>query len=628
MKLTLLSFFASLYFLTATSQEKEVNVESKIKQVTVFLSGAQIQRTASVEISAGVSRIVFSGLSPDIETQSIQAKGVGAFTVLSVNKQANFLEEQKANEELKKWQSKIDDQKEQIEIERNQIAVLKSEEEMLGKNQEVSSGTSGTDLNKLKLALDFQRSRLTEAKNKQLTITKRIKTLEEDLAKLTKQVAEIQGKSRMNTSDIVIKVSSKNPTKGNITLTYLVKNASWYPTYDLRALDVASPIDLIYKANVVQNSGEDWNHVKLILSSGNPSEGGNKPELKPYNIGYYNVSDLSGFKYGAIQANIRSVKGRVFAKDDGQPVIGCSIKVKGTSIGTVSDPDGNYSLQIPANAQSLVVTYIGYETQEIAIRSNQIDVMINPSSQTLSEVVVTGYSSVSGDNDGGSPGAAKSVKIRGISSIPIEVESTQSQTSLQFEIQNPYTILSDGKQFTVDIAQHEIPALYEYYSAPKLSPDVFLTASITSITDLNLLSGEASIFFEGTYLGKTLIDVQNSNDTLNVSLGIDKNVVIKRDREKGFSEKQFLGSSIRATRGFTIDIKNRKSQPINLVVEDQVPLSNNSDISIDRQEISNAKVDESSGKLTWKLMLKPNEQQKLHLKYQVKYPKSRTLNLE
>ncbi|MDF3078234.1 MAG: hypothetical protein K0S09_2123 [Sphingobacteriaceae bacterium] len=597
-----------------SAQERQIKADSKINQVIVFLTGAQIQRQAIVDIPAGQSQIVFSALSPDIEAQSIQAKGEGAFTILAVNRQDNFLEEQKWGEEKAGLQAQIDQQQEKIEVQRNLIAVLKSEEEMLAKNQTVGTETIGLDLNKLKLALDFQRSRLSEAKNKQLEVQRTINKLTEDLTKLKRQLADLNGKSKTTTSDIVIKVSSNAAVKANLGLKYMVKNASWYPTYDLRATDVSSPIELIYKANVTQRSGEDWKNVNLVLSSGDPSVGGNKPDLRPYLLG-------DNIRYSPLR-NISSVRGRVTDRTDGSALPGVSVQILGTSIATSTDLNGNYSLQIPSKESRVKFSYVGYNSEELSINSEEMNVSLEPSAQQLNEVVVTKslVGKVAGLNVG--YGAQKREALR------VPVEAQQTQTNIQFDIKNPYTILSDGKQFKVDIGQFQLKADYEYYAAPKLSPDVFLTARIVDFNDLNLLSGEANIFFEGTFLGKSLINVQNSSDTLAVSLGTDRNVVVKRERVKDFKDQQFIGSNQRAVRSFTIDIKNRKSQKINLVVEDQLPVSTSGDITVEKQEISSAELEDATGKLTWKMELQPNEQKKLALKYLVKYPKGRIINLE
>ncbi|MBC8054467.1 MAG: mucoidy inhibitor MuiA family protein [Sphingobacteriaceae bacterium] len=622
MKAIISSIFACCLCFSALSQERQIKAESKIVSVTVFINGAEIRRVSSVDIPAGISQIVFSGLSPEIEPQSIQAKGEGNFTILSLNRQNNFLEEQKYTQEVLDLNTKIESIQDVIAQQQNQIAVLKSEEEMLIKNQVVSGNTTGLDLAKLKAALDFHRLRLAEAKNQQLVIQQRITKNQESLNSLRKQLNELRSKSRNTTSDIVVKVSSKVALRSGFTLSYLVKNANWYPTYDLRAKDISSPIDLVYKANVSQRTGEDWKDVKLILSSGDPSVGGVKPELQPYFIGYNIVNSR-------FQGAINGVQGTVRDSHDGQPLIGVSVGLKGTTIGTVSDVNGNYSLQLPANASTLQFRYIGYKSLDLQVTSATLDASLEPAAQVLEEVVIVGYGG-SNKNESGVPGANKQIRIRGLSSLttPVHVESRENQTNIQFSIQNPYTILSDGKQFTVDIGQYQIPATYQYYSVPKLKPDVFLNASIVDYNEVNLLSGEANIFFEGTFLGKTIIDVQNSSDTLNISLGVDKNVIVTREKQKSFNDKQLLGSSQRANRGFVIDLKNRKSQFVNLIIEDQIPVSNTGEVTVEKDEFSGGKLDETNGKVTWSLKLQPNEQKKLELKYKVKYPKNKTVNLE
>lgn len=616
----LLLFFS----FAAVAQETQIPVNSKINHVTVFISGAQVQRqTESVDIPQGVSQLVFSGLSSVIEAQSIQAKGEGNFTILSVTQQKNYLLERKNSDQKTAYLTNITDLSDKIAALRNESEVYKAEEEMLVKNQVVMGPNVNYDLVKLKQALDFQKQRLTEAKNKQIDINKEIIKLQIELDKYKKQVNEIDGKGLKNSNDVVVKVSAKAATKGKFQLTYMVNNAGWYPTYDIRAKDVSSPIELVYKANVSQSSEEDWKNVKLTLSSGNPTNNNIKPSLAAYNIGFVSA----GYYGTGANTMIRSVKGRVISAEDNLPLHGAAVRVKSTSVATVTDANGNFSLQIPLGANTLEFSYIGFDMKEQPINNSQFTIRMDPSTATLSEVVVTtGYASARQMKEAPSP-----IRIRGLNSMTsnaVEVNTVEKQTNVTFDIQNPYTILSDGKQFSVDIGNYDFNADYEYYAAPKISSEAFLTAKINGFNDINLISGEANIFFEGTFLGKTLLDIQNASDTLTLSLGVDKNVLIKREKQKDFNERQFIGSSQRDSRHFVIDIKNRKSQVVNLIVQDQLPVSTNNDITVEKQDISKAQLDDTNGILTWKMSLQPNEQKKLVLKYQVKYPKNKPINIE
>lgn len=621
--LIVISYFG--IYVTAAAQMNTVPINSKITNATVFLSGAQVQRqTEMVDIPQGVTTFVFAGLASAIETQSIQAKGEGSFTILSVTEQQNFLLEKKNSDQKTTYLNSITNLNDKLTVLKNESDVYKAEEDMLIKNQVVMGPNVNYDLAKFKLALDFQKQRLTEAKNKQIEIRNQMTKLQLELGKLSRQVNEIDGQSLKNSNDVVVKVSAKSATKGKFSLTYMVKNAGWYPTYDIRAKDVSSPIELVYKANVSQNSGEDWKNVKLALSSGNPTNNNIKPELGIYNLGFLSAGYYGN---GSTTNSIRLVKGRVVGANDNQALPGVAVRVANTSIATVTDVNGSFTLQIPNGGHTLTFNYIGYQTLDQSITANQMNVRLQPAENALNEVVVTGYGAVQKKESV----TSDRMMVRAASaltSVPIAVNTVENQTNITFDIQNPYTILSDGKQFTVDIGNYDFDANYEYYAAPKFSSDAFLTAKINGFSDINLISGEANIFFEGTFLGKTLLDLQNAADTLTFSLGVDKNVVIKREKQKEFNEKQFIGAYQRDNRSFLIDIKNRKSQAINLIVQDQLPVSTNGDITIEKPEISGAQHDAATGILTWKMLVQPNEQKKLTLKYQVKYPKNKPVNIE
>jgi hypothetical protein len=407
-----------------------------------------------------------------------------------------------------------------------------------------------------------------------------------------------------------------------------VHNASWFPTYDIRAKNVNSPISISYKANVSQHSGEDWKNIKLTLSTGNPTAAGNKPELNPYFLNF-------GMYYRPENGTLTAVSGKIIASDDRRAVAGATIRVKGSSVGTVSDANGNFTIQLPPNTQTLEVSFVGYNSQTVPITSTQLNVVLKPTVSELNEVVVTtGYSTTSdSEYKRDLTGAVAGIQIRGSNNdknftIPIGVNKIENQTNIEFNIAIPYSVPSDGKQYTVEINQLDIPAIYQYAVAPKLSADVFLTAKLTDWNKYNFLSGEANLFFEGTFIGKSLINTDATTDTLNLSLGADKNIVVTRTSLKDLSERQSLGSNKKETRDWQIEARNRKNQPINLLVEDQVPVSQNSSIEVEIQELSGGQLDKLTGKVTWKMTLKPDDDRKLELKYLVKYPKNQSVIIQ
>jgi hypothetical protein len=605
-----------VFIATMSKANDQQKIASKIQKVIVFLNGAQITRTAKIDVSTGTSTLVFENLSPGIDVQSIQVHANGEFTILSVKHELNFLNEQVKQSRVAELQAQQKAIKDKIALQNNLFSVYQEEENMLLKNQVITGQNASLDVLKLKQALDFQTERLTSLKEKQQAVNNQIAVLTLDLQKYNQQIADINKGSSTVTSNILVTVSSKTTVQTEFTLSYVVHNASWYPTYDIRAKNVNSPVSISYKANVSQQSGEDWKNIKLTLSTGNPSVSGSKPELSPYYLNF-------GMIYSNQADKITRVTGRVIARDDGQPIGGAIVKVKGTSIGTVTSVDGNYSIQVLAGSSTLVFSFIGYETIEKPVSSSVMDVVLVPSSNQLSEVVVTNQ--LSGRVAGVQVESDKNIRIRGIASIPVEVNQTENQTNVEFNIDNPYSVPSDGKQYSVEINQLDLNASYEYTVAPKLSTDVFLTAKLTDWNKYNFLSGEANLFFEGTFIGKSLLNTNATADTLSISLGTDKNIVVTRIPAKELTEKQSLGSNKKETKDWMIEIKNRKSQPVNLLVEDQVPVSQNASIEVETQELSGGKLEPATGKVSWILKLNPSDDKKIELKYQVKYPKNQTV---
>jgi uncharacterized protein (TIGR02231 family) len=199
---------------------------------------------------------------------------------------------------------------------------------------------------------------------------------------------------------------------------------------------------------------------------------------------------------------------------------------------------------------------------------------------------------------------------------------------VEFEIKTPYTIPSDGRNLTIDMESYSLPADYQYFCTPKIDRNAYLTARIVDWEKHNLLEGEANVFFEDTYTGKTLLDVRYMSDTLTISLGKDKGISIKREIQKQFTTKQFLGNKKEETRSWLISVRNNKQQSINILLSDQIPVSTLEEIKVDAINISNGNLDPETGIIKWEFQLKPAEKKDIDLKYSVSYPKYRTLIME
>jgi uncharacterized protein (TIGR02231 family) len=206
------------------------------------------------------------------------------------------------------------------------------------------------------------------------------------------------------------------------------------------------------------------------------------------------------------------------------------------------------------------------------------------------------------------------------------VNTIQTSLNAEFNIALPYTIESGNKPTLVEIKSQLLAANYIYAVSPKVDRDVFLLARVTGWEELSLLPGEANIFFEGTFVGNTYLDPSAIKDTLGISLGRDKRISVKREKVKDFSSRKTIGSTQRDAYTFDITIRNAKAEKIELIVEDQIPVSTNNQIEVTTTQSSGAVFEKSSGKLKWLITLQPTESKKLTFGYEVKYPKDKPLN--
>ncbi len=536
MKNQLLATALSVSALVAMGQN-EKNVDSKITDVTVFLNKAQVTREVKTRIEPGRVNLIVRGLTSQLDPESIQVTGKGSFIILGISHQQNYLSELNMPKSLKALKDSVEQLQKQLQLEQSQKEILSKEEQMLLSNQKIGGNTQNLTVAELKAMADFYRSRLGDIVTSRMKQDDKIKKINERIAKLNNQINSQNEMYGRNTSEIVVSISAEAATSVDLDVNYVVANAGWYPVYNVRAMNTKSPLQLSYKANVFQSTGEEWKSVKLKLSTANPNQSGLKPELSSWYLDFY------------------------------QPIAYGLERRKYKSMGAVSRA---------ANMD---------EKEEMVS-------MAAPAAESVADYVST----------------------------------IQTTLNTEFDISLPYSVLSASKPTTVDIRNYEMKSDYTYSVAPKLDNDAFLLARATGWEEFNLLPGEANIFFEGTFVGKSFIDPNNIKDTLSVSLGRDKRIVVKREKLKDLTSRSFMGSNKKESYAYEISIRNTKGESIKVIVEDQIPVSQNTQIEVSTQDLGGAKFNKNTGKLVWEMEMKPSETRKLVYKFEVKYPKDKQIN--
>jgi uncharacterized protein (TIGR02231 family) len=336
---------------------------------------------------------------------------------------------------------------------------------------------------------------------------------------------------RQAVPQVVVSIIAETAGSGNIEISYLVSNAGWYASYDIRTSD-DEEIQLIYKANVYQSSGISWNKVPLTLSTLDPQQQFNKPILPTWYLAYTPVYNT-----------------QLASKEERRP---------------------------------------SREAQEEMIQ--------------LDNTGASGYSYQ-------------------------YTQAISSMLNIEYQINLDFSIPSDGQYHTVPIQNKKLGSDFKYYAAPKLDPKAYLIAQITDWQKMDLIQGQANIYFNGRYTGQTTIYPNTSKDSMELILGRTNNIIIERKQLDNDEKPQIVGSFITQTLSYQITIRNNNQRSIELELEDMIPYASDKDIVVKLLSQSGANFNEDNAHLRWDLNLAAGQSKTLEFSFSVKYDKSKPINL-
>jgi len=537
--------------------EKET-IKGSITEVTVYAQGAQIHNKGSFTVKPGITELIIEGVSPYIDAKSLQVKATGSVVLLDSKYRLYYPKPEpvtldglplKVKKDIMLLEDSIKNMNYDIQEIQDEIDVLNSTKSILSNNGAIrGQGKVNDSINLLKQAIDYYSVKMMEI-NKKLQVLNRRKseklTKRAGMDERLKNLQNYQNNNNLNPKNngpihqIVITLSSKEVVSGKLSYSYLVSQAGWTPMYDLRSEGISGKINLTYKAHIYQNSGLDWENVKLNVSTNNPYQNKTKPTLHPWYVDYYTYRNDSYKKQ-----NLNAAP--TMAREE--------LSQKGYS----------YSNSVT--------------TEDIE-------------AQTAAEFV----------------------------------QVVRQLTSAEFRIDLPYSIKSNNEQHMVLIKTVDLDANYKYYTVPKLDQSVYLVAQITKLDELGLVPASANIFFDGSYIGETYIDPTSMQDTLDLSLGRDPNIVVKRTLLKKELKEKIIGEKKERTFAYSIEVKNLKATSIELVIQDQIPVTTNADITIEPMELNKGKLDPRTGFIEWEVSVKSKESKVIDFGFKVKHDKNQNI---
>jgi hypothetical protein len=639
MKRIIASILMGCSLLNASAQ-KEISTVAPIKKVTVFFTGAQVQHEAKVDLQMGRQDIVFQKLTDFIDPNTVQVKAQGDVTILSVRTRKNFEDLKISNEEIHALNAKKDLLYKKDQALRDEYVILEMDKNLLMQNRDLKGQDQGLKITELKEAYLFMHTKLTEVITRETAIYAELEDLQKKMNQIEQEIISQRSKPVINYSEVVVEIDVTKSCTAGFQFNYISPNATWKAYYDMRSDGIGKPVRLEAKANVSQTTGIEWKNVDLVLSTNDPYENAQEPTLQPCIIYYNNypqqktqtTRNLPQVVYAG-----EKLRGEVIDASTGEAMPFARVQfANNPNIAAISDFDGKFELTIPKGENYVTASYVGYNAVQLQITSTYVKFFLEPQEVVLQEVMVRGSRSDDADYyvDGmqltsesntisredisrmparsadmlrSIPGVQIGKKRKmdfknetaGYKATAVATTITKKDLRVEYAIQSKMSIPSDGMDHRVSIATHELPASYEYHVIPKIDPSVYLSAQVVGWEKLNLLSGESNIYFDGTFMGKSYLDVNSTKDTLSFSFGKDSKVSVERTRMKEKSKIKTIGSRQKFEVTWEIKIKNNGGAMIPLIVKDQYPVSNQEDIKVKQGELVEGKVDEKTGIITW-----------------------------
>lgn len=539
--------------------------KSEIKKVKLFLTSGEMYHEQSLKLHKGRNKLIFTGISAFADPRSIQFSGEGNYRLVSVSTEMDFLAAEYFNPRIKVYQDSLEGLKDKFQNNEDQIASYQAELEVLNANKKLGGANQNLSVAQIKEAADFYRTRTLE-------INTKLSKLNKEQAKLTTlidntryQLVELNYNENQRSNQVIILIDAPESITIQGQLKYLVSDCGWAANYDLSATDLNQKINLKYMAQVYNNTGNDWNEVELVLSTGDPRLSASFPELSPWYLNYYEATRLSAKKgYYAPQV----------VQED-------------------------YRQQAQSNIN--IANQRAYDNYILEKAENKLD-----EQQQF-------FQTSTGKALGNNPVAMRQIDI--------------SELTAEFAIQDKFSCPSDAKPYKVDIKSLSLDATFTHITVPKLDNGAFLMAHIVGWQDLELMPGPTNVYFAGAYVGVSEIDTRNLSDTLSLSFGRDNKVVVMRKLKQELSSKKIIGGSKKELYLYEIAVRNNRNTPISIDIYDQVPISKSSDITVTIDNLSGSIQNSESGEVKWTKTIQPGEIANVEIGYTVKYPKDAKITL-
>lgn len=354
-----LAIFAILYFAVNISA-KEIPADTKLSSVLVYLGGAELTHNAKVNIPQGVHKIILENVADNFVNNSLQVGGEGDFVILSVASRKNYLKPEERSPRLAELKDSLKLLEDNLSKLNNKKQVLQYELELLLANKNFGGRDRGISVKELEAMGEYFNTKSAQLLGDMSSIDNDREKVNGRISKIKNQINEVTSRFKSAVQEIVVTVSAKQNTSAILEANYLTYEAGWNPSYDLRAADINSPVQLDFRANVWQRTGIDWNDMNISLSTRSARQNNNKPELRRWFVDFVRELKLHAGR-GSEMELMKSAAAPTMDQAETAESMADYMMVNETQLAIEYSPELNYS--IPSDGKQHIVPLQNYELQ-------------------------------------------------------------------------------------------------------------------------------------------------------------------------------------------------------------------------------------------------------------------------
>ncbi len=649
-------------------------LEDRVDEVTLFSNQAQLRRTARVQLAAGRHRLAFSGMPSALDEGSVRVRIDGgrllSFEVVRGYGEAELPPEVKAKRD------RIEAIDRELAVVDGNKAVYRAEMAFLDNlppgqaRLDQDNGAPRVDPRAYGRLLDWIAGRLETVGDELMRLDLKRVELVEEREVLASELLGTAGAGRaLQRPRVVADVELERSTTVELALVYRTYAARWVPAYDIRLATGGDTVKLGVNALVWQQTEEDWDRVPIRLSTAIPSQSAVLPQLLAWYIqetpppppppsvsaaperersrGARKSSRSSrsapapaamaeaaaDYDYGYYAGDMLAEGSGSYGDLDGalQASGGMALGTRGQGQGGGGSYGGMQTLTFGGTGQGrgdLVADLTARLAQETSGRPYLQDRsgVLTDTSGRRNRLIGGGISfSPIANAEAGVQGAATSTAYEAsTASWDGYVPSAHALGfDFHFDTMEAVTIPSDGQVHKLPLRVDEHPARLEHVIVPVVAQEAYVQAVVDNGSPYPMLAGMNNVFLDGGYLGQVPSASVAPGQPLQLALGVDRTVKVKRKQEQ-LSDKGglFGGQKVRAYR-VTVELKNFHDQTIQVRLLDRIPYTYDEEIKIlDVEHSVEPAVDHGNGMLEWQVPVPAGETVELTFGYTLKHNKN------